>query len=143
MEVVDKRSHGSDAAEARVGALDVVVRDPGRQGVKPLGVGAVETSVGPLGEERLDEPLCLAVGLGPIWTGPLVASLERLDRALEGGTRVRLAVVGQDPLDPDAMAGEPDRGVEQEMAGTAGALVGYVGDIGRRVASSTTTSKWS
>jgi hypothetical protein len=129
-EVVDQRGHGRDAAERRVGALDVVVGDPGWQGVETLLVGPVEPAVGPLGQERLDEPLRFAVGLRPIRTGPRVARGDRFDSPLEGGARVCLAVVGQDPFDADAVAGEPDSGIEQGLTRAASSLVRYMRDIG-------------
>ena len=129
MEVVDQRRHRGDAAECGVGALAVVVGDPGRQAVDPLVIGAVQLTVGPLREKGLDEPLGLAIGLGPIRPGPLVPCLDRLDSPLEGGARIGLAVVGQDPFDPDAVAGEPDGGVEQGPAGAAGRLVRNVSDV--------------
>ena len=60
--------------------------------------------------------------------GPLVPGTDRGDRPI-----VRLGVgpgvVGQDALDSDALTGEPDGGVEQRLAGAAGALIGHVGYV--------------
>ncbi len=74
---------------------------------------------------------CSALPLvcGPLWPGPLVADLDLLDRPGVCLTRVGPGVVGQNPLDADAVAGEPDRRVEEGPAGAAGALVADVGDI--------------
>lgn len=56
-EVVHKSLHRGDATERSMGPLGVVLVDPARQALEPLGVGAIESAVRPLGEERLDEPL--------------------------------------------------------------------------------------
>jgi hypothetical protein len=63
-----------------MGALEVVLVDPARQSLDPLVIGSVEPTVGPLAEEGLDEPLGLAVGLGAMRPGPLVAGIDRGDR---------------------------------------------------------------
>ena len=76
-QVVHRRGLRGDATEGRMGAVGVVVTNPAREGRKALGVTPVETPIGPLGEEGFDEPFGLAVGLGPVGLGALVASLDR------------------------------------------------------------------
>ncbi len=56
-EVVDKRVHRGDATERSMGPLGVVLVKPWLQPLETLGVGAIGTGIGPLVEERLDEPL--------------------------------------------------------------------------------------
>src|SRR5687767_12856038 len=47
MEVVAQRLHRGDATEASMGALRVVVDDPGREGIEALDVRAVEPAICP------------------------------------------------------------------------------------------------
>ena len=119
MEVVDESLHRGDVAERGVRPLGVVVVDPAWQVSEPLGVAAIEASIGPLAEQRLDEALGLAVGLGPVRTRPPVAGFEGRERAAVGRARVAAGVVGQDPLDADPVAGEPDGCVEEGRRRTA------------------------
>ena len=123
-QVVDQRGQWGDATEGSVGPLGVVVGDPDWESREPLVVGAVEPPVGPLGEQGLDEALGLAVWSAAGRAGPLVAGIDRLDRPAEGRAGVGPGVVGQDPLDPDAALGEPDRGIEQGRAALAALSLG-------------------
>jgi hypothetical protein len=84
----------------------VVVREPAVKRGGALGGAAVDGAVGPTGDQRSDEPLGLAVGLGPVGTGaevtdPERAAGDRVDRSALGG-----AVVGQHALDRESVPGE-------------------------------------
>lgn len=54
----------------------VVVLEPVREGLAALLVRSVQLRVGPFGEERPDEALSLAIGLGPVRSGDLVAGRQ-------------------------------------------------------------------
>jgi hypothetical protein len=54
--------------------MPVVVMDPVVQGPGALGRALVGEAVGPFAQGALDEALGLAVGLGPVSTGELVAN---------------------------------------------------------------------
>ena len=58
----------------------------------------------PLLEQRPDEPLSLAVGLGPIRPGEPMTDAELVAGRREVVTSIAAAVVGQDPLDRDPVA---------------------------------------
>ena len=78
-----------------MGPLSVVVVDPTLKAVQPCVIGPVEPAVGPLGEEDLDEPLGLAVGLRPVRLSPLVAGADGVDRrGVSRALGVGPAVVG-------------------------------------------------
>jgi hypothetical protein len=70
----------------------VVEGDPAWQGVEPMPIGSVGPGIGPLGEEGLDEPLRLAVGLGPVRAGAPVADTEALERSRVAAAPVGVAV---------------------------------------------------
>ena len=61
------------AAEGGVGSVMVVPVDPGLQGMVAGGVGAVQAPIGPLLQHGPVEPLHLAVRLGSVGPGALVA----------------------------------------------------------------------
>jgi hypothetical protein len=89
------------------------------------------SSVGPLGQQCADEALRLPVGLGSI--GPRAA---RADGQLgagrpEGQAAVGVAVVGQQPLDGDAVAGVEGHRSAQEADGGGRRLVGQLLDVGQ------------
>ena len=72
----------------------------------------------------------LAVGLGAIGSGPLVAGAELGQGRGVRVRPIRPAVVGQDPLDPDPEPGELD-GRELKRPGRAGrSLIGHLDDEG-------------
>lgn len=74
-------------------------------------VGAIETGVGPLGEQGLDEALSLTVGLRPVRTNEFVAELEGVQDLLEGPRDgVTSRTVGHHALDVDSLLGEERRG---------------------------------
>jgi len=130
--VVDEHGHRRSSIECAVRAIAVVSVDEAGQGIEPRLVGVVASDVGPLREERLVEALRLAIRLRPERPGPLVPGADLADRC---GERARdgvvPGVVGQDPLDPHAVAGEEGRRIEQEAGTGRAALVGkrrHVGD---------------
>jgi hypothetical protein len=65
-DVAHKDGHWRSAVERRVGSLVIVETDPARKGGEAFVVGTVEGAVRPLTDERLDEALGSAVGLGPV-----------------------------------------------------------------------------
>ena len=96
----------------------VVVPEPAVKGGCPLPARAVDRAIGPTGEQRADESLRLAVGLGPIGAGAAVPDPE--PAAGEGVQRRDLgrAVVAQEPLDPDPAAlVEGERALEEADRG--------------------------
>lgn len=70
---------GGEACDAGVGAVVIVVMDPGGVGCCASVVGEVGAGEGPLGGEGAVEPFDLAVGLGPLGPGAAV-----LDPVAEG-----------------------------------------------------------
>src|SRR5919202_750061 len=96
----------------------VVVLEPAVKGCGAFLAVAVKHAVGPAAEQRTDEALSLAVGLGPVGTGPKVADAhcaagDRVDRRAVGR-----AVVGDQPLDGDAVTREEsDRAVHEADGG--------------------------
>jgi hypothetical protein len=121
-----------------VAAVVIVVMQPGRERSSALGLGPVGQGVGPFVEQGAVEPLDLAVGLGPVRPGPLVC--DRAERVAEGKRAVAGAVVGQDPSDPDAVAGEERLGPGPESGRGLLPLVGANLGVGEpRVAS---TALW-
>lgn len=60
------------AAECGVGAVVIVVVQPGPERVGALGVAGVGAGVGPFVGQGAVKPLDFPVGLGPAGTGPLV-----------------------------------------------------------------------
>ena len=114
----------------------VVVADPGGQRLQALVVGPVEPPIGPLGEQRLDEPLGLAVGLGPVRPGPPVAGVDRLQGPLIRRARCtpRRCRSGRARSGPHARRTRPRRRAVPGMADEALSLgtsadVGQPGDV--------------
>ena len=60
--------------------MPVVMMDPGLEGRGTLAGVLIGEAVGPFSQGRLDEPLGLAVGLGPIGTGEFVFDAQLLAR---------------------------------------------------------------
>ena len=87
----------------------VVVMDPDRDRLAPLGLGGVGAGVEALlGQEPL-VALDLAVVAGRVDPGPLVPGDERAGRTPKRGGGVIAAVVRDQPRDPrDAVRGEED-----------------------------------
>src|SRR6266496_779417 len=69
----------------------------------PLGGVDERPGIGPFGEERPHQPLGLAVGLRAIGTGAPMADAQLGAALPERVAAVGVPVVGQHPLDMDAM----------------------------------------
>jgi hypothetical protein len=82
----------------------VVVPEPAVKCVGAFCAGAVDGAVGPAVEEGADEAFGFAVGLRPVGAGAAVADAECLAGEGVDGGAVAGAVVGEDPLDLDAVA---------------------------------------
>src|SRR4051794_6798053 len=109
----------------------VVVVEPGVKGCGPFGAVAVERAVGPAAEQGADEALGFAVGLRPVGPGAQVADAEGAARDGVDGGAVGRAVVGDQPLDGDAVAAvERDRAAQEADRGR-GLLVAEDLDIGQ------------
>ena len=100
-------------------------------------VRAIEPGVGPLAQQRLDEGLGLAVGLGSVGPGAQVPGAELVeDRGVGPALGVGPRVVGHDPLDAHAVLSEEDGRLGEGPGGAGARLVGddrHVGDPGRVV----------
>src|SRR5512139_2975166 len=107
-----------------MGSFLIVELQPSRQSGAALVRGGVRHRVGPLSDQGLDEALSFAVGLGAIGPGALgrdpkpTASLAKRTRAI-GPT-----VVGQHPLDANALALERAHGAQPEAGRGVALLVG-------------------
>src|SRR5207249_5261744 len=85
----------------------VVAVEERTQGRSSVLVAHPGLHVGPLPRERAVVALDLAVGLGSVGPGPLVACAACHERCSEGSRTVAGAVVAQDPSDlADAVAAE-------------------------------------
>jgi hypothetical protein len=120
------------AAERGMSAVMVVQMEPVVQGSGAFAVGSVGAHIGPFGQQGAVEALDLAVGLGPVGAG------EALDRSEVGDDLLELAavavgegVVGQHPLDGDAMAGEEHPGPAEEPRAAVAALISQDFGIGQ------------
>src|SRR3954447_5057539 len=90
-----------------VGPMVVVPVQPAGKQAGALGVAAVEANVGPLVQEGPVVALDLAVGLRTSNADEALLDAELLGGLPKGvGVAVGLGVVGQQPFDGDAVAGE-------------------------------------
>ena len=80
--------------------------------------------VSPLAEGGLDEAFSLAIGLGGIGFGEAMPETEGGHGRAHGVGPVAGAIVGEDPLGLDAVAGEEAKGGVEESDGAAGGLIG-------------------
>lgn len=88
-------------------------------------VRAAEGSrVGPFSEQGPDHAFGLAVGLGTVGASKALTDPEFKTRGGEGLREVRAAVVRQEPLDRNAVAGEPGDGPHEERRGRFAQFVG-------------------
>src|SRR5690606_3897617 len=85
-------------------------------------------SIGPAAEQRLDEPLRLAIGLRRVGPREDLADAAGFTKPAEGTRAVALGVVREDPLRPDAETREPTQRALEEGRGTRGVLPGQ--DLG-------------
>src|SRR4051812_50001970 len=97
----------------------VVVVQPAVKGGGAFGAGAVERAVGPAAEHGSDEALSLAVGLRAVGAGAQVADAHGATRDRVHRRAVGRAIVGDQALDDDAVAGEknPPAPPESERGG--------------------------
>jgi hypothetical protein len=94
-----------------MGSARIVEVDEDREGVESLLVREIRSAICPFVDQRLDEALGLAVGLGPVRPSPLVASTQfGDDTGIARAMGIGPAVVGQDALDGDAALSELGRG---------------------------------
>ena len=84
---------------------------------------AIGQAIGPLAQQRLNEALGFAIGLGPIGTGEALAHVPALTQRGEDTRAVDLGVVGEQPPDADAAPTKPGQGPLQER-GARGRVVG-------------------
>src|SRR5262245_45176983 len=111
-----------------MGPVLVVAVEPGPHGGAALRGAGEGLQVGPFAQAGLDEPFRLAVGSGRVGPGALVLEPGIVDRLAEGMADIGRPVVGHDPLDGDAQAGEPGDGALEEGDRAFLALVGQ--DLG-------------
>src|SRR3954447_5661483 len=111
-----------------MGSVSVVGMEPWLHGGGALG-GAVERlQVGPFAQAGLDEAFGFAVGPGRVRPSAPVLDAGGRARFPKGSAGIGRAVVGHDPLDGDAEAGEPGKRPLEEGHGALLALVGQ--DLG-------------
>jgi hypothetical protein len=93
-------------SECAVGPVVVIPVQPGCEGGPAGSFADVQPPVGPALDQGAVEPLDLAVGLRPIRPGRPGSDVELLAGLVPELAVVTAAVVGQDPLDDDAVVGE-------------------------------------
>lgn len=100
-----------------MGAGVVLLSEPGVEGRAPFLSAGVEPAVRPFPEERLDESLGLAFGLGPEAARLLVPGPEHLQGVVElPCVRVAEAAIGHHAFDPNALGCEETADAEQEAS---------------------------
>jgi hypothetical protein len=93
--------------QSRVRPSGVVMVEPiGKSVLARLG-GSIGLCVGPLAQAGLDEPLGLAVGARGVGLGAQVAQPQCAASLPPIVAAISRAIVGDDPLDSDAVAGKP------------------------------------
>jgi len=123
---ISSLGRGAEATERGMRAALIVEVDKGWQGRQASCVGDIGPGIGPLAEECLNEPLGLAVGLGPIGPSPGLTTVA--ESGPIGGRAIRPTVVGHDPLDRDPVGLERRDGELERGRGAGAALVGDVDD---------------
>ena len=130
-QVVPRRGESADRriiAEAGVGAMPVVVVEPGVEMGGAVWGGKVGAGVGPFAEGSLDEALGLAVGAGGVGPCEAVANAQAAASLAEGAGAVTGAVVGEEASDAYAERAIVGHGGVEELHGRAAALIGQ--DLG-------------
>ena len=115
-------------AEAGVGAMPIVVVEPGEQMVGALEGGEVGAGIGPFAEGGLDEALGLAVGARGVGAGEAVADAEAAASTTEVAGAVTGTIVGEQASDADAKRAIVGVGEEKELGSGKAALIGQ--DLG-------------
>src|SRR5688500_2358720 len=117
-----------DATERSMGPLGVVLVDPDWQALEVFSVRAIAPA-DPHSWSRvlMYRSVCR-------WSAAGVAESacdgrRSPQRSRDRSPWWRPRVVRQDPLDPDAVAGEPDRRIEEGLAGAPRTVVGHVRDV--------------
>src|ERR1017187_9699307 len=85
----------------------------------------------PLLEQRPDEPLSFAVGLGPIRPGEPMTDAELVAGRREVVTSIAATVVGQDPLDRDPVIGIEAPGSLEEAGRRSRCFIGELLRVGQ------------
>ena len=111
-----------------MGAMPIVVVEPGEQMVGALEGGEVGAGIGPFAEGGLDEALGLAVGARSVGAGEVVADAEAAASATEVGGAITGAVVGEQASDADAQRALVGLDEEEELGSGRAAFIGQ--DLG-------------
>src|ERR1700743_1104944 len=109
----------------------VVVMQPSVKGLGAFGAGSVDRAVGPAVDQCADEAFGLAVGLGTVGPGSEVADAARAAGDAVHGRDVGAAVVGDESLDLDAVAGVERCRSSEKSHGRDGLFVGEDLDVGQ------------
>src|ERR1039458_9895701 len=109
----------------------VVVIEPSVKRGGALGARAVDRAVGPATQEGADEAFGFAVGLGSVGAGAEVADPEGAAGGSVDRGAVGAAVIGQDPLDGDAVAGVEGDSTSEKADDGASALIGQDFGVGQ------------
>src|SRR5687767_4435172 len=105
-----------------MGAVAIVVAQPGAEGAGAARRARVGRAVRPVADEGLNKPLRFAVGLRTIEPRAHVTHAERCTPRAKAMRAVARAIVGHDAFDADAPAGKPPHGAVEKARGHGGAL---------------------
>src|SRR5688572_8122966 len=108
----------------------IVEREPSGQVPSPDVTGLVEANVGPLAQERLNEAFGLAVCLRTARASAKVTKSQGQTGVAEVVGAITIAVVGEQPLDRDAVSSEPGESTLKELHTGARTFVGQDFGIG-------------
>lgn len=101
----------------------IVVEVEGEEGGAVV-AGVVGTGIGPLTSEGLDEAFGLAIGLGTVRSGEVVAEAELVAGLGEEFGAIGGAAVGEDALDLDAMSFVEGEGLLESREHAGGLFIG-------------------
>ena len=110
--------------------LEIVVAQPGAERPSAPPRAGIRDGIRPAPNERLDEALGFAVGLGPIRAGARQADAGPRGTLLKDATDKKPAVIGEHALDDDAAARKPADGPREERGRGRPVLIGQDLDIG-------------
>src|SRR6476469_106869 len=111
--------------------VPIVVVEPGRQRTSASRRAGIGSAVGPLAEQRLNEPLGLAVGARRVGPDPVMVQLVGATERLHRRGAIGEGVVGHDPADPNAVAAEPGQRAPEERRDLSRALGREDLDVGQ------------